>query len=87
MRLIHSFIKQVFIWIYTFISFGFWLIFFRLGIVSGIALAVCLWYVGFLEWVLNTFAVVTVWFDPNDSGKGEYVRAISVSYMIAYIYF
>ena len=79
--------KQVFIWIYTFISFGIWLIFFPLGIVSRIALAVCSSFVGFLACVLITFAVVSVWFNPNDSGTGEYIRAISVSYMIAYIYF
>ena len=86
MKLSCFFIEQVFIWIYTFISFGFWLIFFSLGIASTSAFAVCsfFWsFVGFLACVLITFAVVSVWLDP----KGEYIREISVSYMIAYFYF
>ena len=82
MRLTCFFIEQLFIWIYTFISFGFWLIFFPLGLAFEVG-SFFWWFVGFLACVLITFAVVSVWLDP----KGEYIRAISVSYMIAYFYF
>ena len=80
MKLSCFFIELVFIWIYTFISFGFWLIFFLLRIV-------CSPFVGFLACVLITFAVVSVWLNPNGSRTGEYIRAISVSCMVAYLYF
>ena len=75
MKLSCFFIEQVFIWIYTFISFGFWLIFFPLGIASTSAFAVCSFswsFVSFLACVLITFAVVSVWLNP----KGEYIYYI-----------
>ena len=83
-KLIYFFIEQALVWI--FISFGFLLI----GFLLGIALADCYifwWFFVLLACVFITSAAVSVWLNPDDSRTGEYIRAISVSYMIAYLYF
>ena len=89
-KLICFFIEQALVWIYTFTSFGVLLVGFLLGIASTTALAVYntfLWFFVLLACVFITFAAISVWLNPNDLRTGEYIRAISVSHMIAYFYF
>ena len=89
-KLISFFIEQALVWIYTFTSFGVLLVGFLLGIASTTALAVYntfLWFFVLLACVFITFAAISVWLNPNDLRTGEYIRAISVSHMIAYFYF
>ena len=85
MSLIIKLICFFMVWI--FISFGFlWLIGFLLGIASTTALSVW-WFFVLLACVFIICAAVSVWLNPDDSRTGEYIGAISVSYMIAYLYF
>ena len=85
MSLIIKLICFFMVWI--FISFGFLrLIGFLLGIASTTALSVW-WFFVLLACVFIMCAAVNIWLNPDDSRTGEYIGAISVSYMIAYLYF
>lgn len=76
--------EQALVW--TFISFGVLLIGFLMGIASTVCYIFC-WFFVLLACLFITFAAVSVWLNPDESRTGEYIRAISVSYMIAYLYF
>ena len=70
-------------WILTALGFSV-LISYLLGIAVATALTIFWWlFVLFIVFVPFVCAAVK----PDDSRTGEYIRAISVSYMIAYLYF
>ena len=83
-KLICFFIEQALVW--RFISFGVLLIAFLLGIASTVCY-ILWWFFVLLAFVFIMCAAVSVWLNPDDSRTGEYTRAISVSCMIAYLYF
>ena len=71
-------------WIFTALGFSV-LIGYLLGIDLATALTIFWWL--FVLFIIVFGFIMRPAVKPDDSRTGEYIRAISVSYMIAYLYF